>query len=37
LTAWGKTWRYLDKNYTGDIDAATDISNFGVEELVMIS
>ena len=36
-TAWGKTWRYLDKNFTWDIDAAGYIADFGVEELVMIS
>ena len=36
LTAWGKTWRYLDKNYTWDIDTV-NISDFDVEELVMIS
>lgn len=36
LTPWGKTWRYLDKNYTGDIDTG-DIADFGIEELVMIS
>jgi len=36
LTAWGKTWRYFDKNYTWDINTV-NISDFDVEELVMIS
>ena len=37
FTPWGKTWRYLDKNYTWDIEETNYISGFGIEELVMIS
>ncbi len=36
LTWEDKTWAWLDKNYSGSIDKTT-ISDFGVEELVMIS
>lgn len=36
LTGRGKTWRYRDKNFTGQINTGS-ISDFGIEELVMIS
>jgi len=36
LTGRGKTWRYRDKNFTGEISPSA-ISDFGVEELVMVS
>jgi hypothetical protein len=37
LNGYDKTWRWFEKNYSGDVDANALLSDFGVEELVMIS
>lgn len=36
LVPWSKTWRWLDKNYTWQVNIS-NIPDFGVEQLVMIS